>query len=232
MYLLPFWIGLFGFLALFGLSFGHVGHGHSDGGHAGQSGHGGHGHVGHGHASTAAAGGTPSGHLHSAAHAGSHSGGHHGLLKALKVFKGGPNWLSLFSPLAIFSICLGFGATGILLEPRILKEFVLPAALAGGLGFNFLLNSVITNLLMKYASNPSEGLEGMVAKLGKATSNFDQAGYGVIELVLDQQTVQVLARLDPSEVSEGVKVRKGDNLLVTEVDAAKNQCRVTRELAS
>ena len=140
--------------------------------------------------------------------------------------------MSLFSPLAIFSICLGFGVTGILLESRIVQAAVLPAAIAGGLGFNYLLNSVITNLLMKYASNPSEGLEGMVAKLGKATSNFDQAGYGVIELVLDQQTVQVLARLDPSEVSEGVRVRKGDNLLVTEVDAAKNQCRVTRELAS
>jgi hypothetical protein len=218
-YLLPFWIGLFGFLALFGLSFGHVGHGHADGGHAGHGGHGSHGHA-------------PSGHVHSASHAGSHAGSHHGLVKAIKFVKGGSNWLSLFSPLAIFSICLGFGATGILLEHRILKEFVLPAAIAGGVGFNYLLNSVITNLLMKYASNPSEGLEGMVAKLGKATSNFDQAGYGVIELVIDQQTVQVLARLDPSEVSEGVRVRKGDNLLVTEVDAAKNQCRVTRELAS
>jgi hypothetical protein len=71
----------------------------------------------------------------------------------------------------------------------------------------------------------------MVAKMGRATSNFDAAGFGVIELVMDQQTVQVLARLDPEEVSDGVRVRKGDDLLVTEVDAVRNQCRVTRELA-
>ncbi len=103
---------------------------------------------------------------------------------------------------------------------------MLPAAVAGGLGFNYLLNSVITNLLMKYASNPSEGLEGMVAKLGKATSNFDQAGYGVIELVLDQQTVQVLARLDPSEVSEGVKVRKGTIRLIRWEELIPRYCSI------
>lgn len=218
MYLLPFWIGLFGFLALFGLSFGHLGGGHGDAGGHGHAG----GHAGHTH------GPAPTGHAHSAAHVSTHSG--HGLARVVKAAKGSSKWM-LLSPLSIFTICLGFGATGILLEPRLAAAFVLPGAIAGGLAFNYLLNSVITNLLMKYASNPSAGLEGMVAKMGRATSNFDAAGFGVIELVMDQQTVQVLARLDPEEVSDGVRVRKGDDLLVTEVDAVRNQCRVTRELA-
>ena len=42
---------------------------------------------------------------------------------------------------------------------------------------------------------------------------------------------QVLATLDPEEAKRGVTVSKGDSLLVLDVDAAKNTCRVTRELA-
>jgi hypothetical protein len=96
---------------------------------------------------------------------------------------------------------------------------------------DFVLVKPLFKVAFGFASNPAEGLEGMVSQSGEAATGFDRDGKGLVKLCLDGQTVQVLATLDQSELEAGVKVRKGDPLIVIEVDSRRNVCRVTRELA-
>jgi len=208
-----------------GLSFVHGGGGHSEGNH-GSTGepigsvkvsHGG-GHVrlgGHGH---------HGGHHHH--HGAAHGKGHHGAFK-VKSLK---SWFAL-SPLDIFSYALGAGAVGILFGHTVSPAILPFLAALGALVFNFAIVKTIISGLLRFATQPSEGLEGMVAHPAEAITRFDESGRGLVRLCLDGQNVQLLATLDSTERDNGVHVSKGDRVLVTEVDPVRNTCRVTRELA-
>jgi hypothetical protein len=74
-----------------------------------------------------------------------------------------------------------------------------------------------------------EGLSGAVAKVAEAATPFDSSGRGVVKLILDGRIVQLLATLDASEMSHGVTVSRGDQVVVIDVDPTRNTCRVTRE---
>ena len=180
--------------------------GMSHGGHAGHTGHAGHsGHAGHGSA-----------HGHGTHHS-SHA-------------ERGPSPLwTLLSPLAIFSVCLGAGAAGLLLRPAHLAA-VLTALLAvtGGLVFFGLLVRPLWTLLFRFASTPSAALEGMVARQAEAVSAFDGRGRGLVGLTLDGQWVRVLATLEVDDRSEAPAIRPGDKLTVISVDGRRNTCRVAR----
>ncbi len=213
-------IGGIGILATFLLGFVHVG-GHSHGGHAG---HAAHGHAGHaGHAGAHHVGGHDSGHFD-----GGHNAGkiHFSAQSFKSVAKG---WLTL-SPLDLFGLCMGAGAAGLLFQSAV-KGSLLPwVAAAGAIIFCFLILKPLGNLMEKFVSTPSEGLEGVVAKPAEAVINFDANGRGLVRIKFDGAETQILGMLEPHEVEAGVKVRKGDNLLVIEVDSKRNTCRVTREL--
>lgn len=132
----------------------------------------------------------------------------------------------------IFSLSLGAGATGLLLKPT-LSESVLPwAALLGALIFSFAIVKPIIGWLAKFASTPSDGIEGLISQSGTALTRFDDQGRGLVCLTLDGAGIQILATLDRDEWSRGVLVAKGDPVTILEVDATKNTCRVTRELAA
>jgi len=47
---------------------------------------------------------------------------------------------------------------------------------------------------------------------------------------VDDQLVQLLATLEDADLHHGVKVNKGDEVVIVEVDSAKNTCRVSKEL--
>lgn len=100
-----------------------------------------------------------------------------------------------------------------------------------GFAFDLTVTRSILRIAMKFAGEPSAGLEGMVSRSAKATTSFGRDGKGVVEVLLDGQSSQVLATLDPSELSQGVAVHKGDTVLVLEVDPRRNVCRVSRDLA-
>ena len=135
------------------------------------------------------------------------------------------------SPLDIFSLCLGGGAAGLLLTPY-LPAFILPiCGIAGAVFFNFGVVRPLMGFLFRFASKPSDGLEGTIAQSAEAISGFDAQGRGLVRMTLDGQNIQLLAHLDDTELQKGVKVHKGEQLMVIDVDAAKNTCRVTRELA-
>ncbi|RYG37974.1 hypothetical protein EON81_05030 [bacterium] len=209
-YELTFLIGAIGFTALAALSF--VGS-HDNGGHHGPGGH--HSHGGGHHAPT-----------------GEHVGRVRVSTPKSHEGRGGPRgregrtFLSL-SPLDIFAYTLGFGSAGILLRPFHLRLEIL-LALFGAILLNHAVIKPLMTYLLHFASKPSEGLEGIVAQEAEAVSRFDEEGKGLVKVVLDGETVQVLARLQSGETGAVVK---GDILVVTAVDAIRNQLTVTRELA-
>lgn len=222
-----------------GMGFLHGGgHGHgSDGHHGGIDHH--HGgiadaHHGHGHAPAAihgphgaAHGGGHVGHADHGAHAhGDHHGEAAGRGSSVVSHWGLAKLLPFLSPLNLFSMALGAGATGILTRTFLSGPVLTIAAIAGALVFDLAIVRPIMSLMIRFGSRPSEGLEGKVATIAEACTSFDQQGRGLVRLTLDGQIVQLLGKLDPHEV---VTVHKGDKLLVMEVDASKGTCKVTRE---
>jgi hypothetical protein len=137
---------------------------------------------------------------------------------------------SLFavSPIDIFSLSLGAGATGILARSAVDPAMLPWIAAIGGLVFNYGLVRPMFRLAMKFVGVPSEGLAGAITRTGEAMTKFDSQGRGLIHLVLEGEEKQVLAMLDETDRQLGIQVGKGDKLLVLDVDPERNICRVTR----
>lgn len=232
-YSVLFLTGFFGVIAMVVMGFVHVGgheHGHAEMGH-GHS-HGsldGHGpSLGHNHAHVD--GGHVQGHAHGAV---SHHGGNH----ATPVNSEPTNFamvglttaLSVLSPLNLFSYALGAGAVGLLAQKLLPPIPLAAAAVIGAILFNLVFVKGLMRIMMAF-TRPSDGLESMVAQPAEAVTRFDDAGKGLVRLCLDGQNVQILATLDTFDLEKGVKVNKGERLIITEVDSRRNTCRVTREM--
>ena len=170
-------------------------------------------------------GGAHVGHLGQHAHAGAR---HRGGLRSGGNRAASTLW-ALLSPLTIFSVCVGVGATGLLLKHlRLPSVWVIVAALVGGLFFYGLVIRPLWGLIFRFASTPSLALEGAVAREAEAQSSFDASGKGLVGLTIDGQIVRVLATLEADERPEAPKIRPGDKLTVTSVDGKTNSCRVAR----
>jgi hypothetical protein len=180
----------------------------------GLSRHGHHAQPGHGHA--AARG--PA-HGHRAAAPGHRAGG-----GSLRSSLGSLLW-SLTSPRVLFSLLVGFGATGVLLRPILITPVAAGLAVLGGIAFERLLVTPLWNLLLKFASEPALTLESAVQEEVTAVMAFDRDGQGLVAVELDGQVVQVLGRLRPED--RGTAVRAGDRLMVEEVDPQRNRCVVS-----
>lgn len=202
-------------MAVSGLSHGgHSGHGHGHGGDA-HLGHGHAGHVGHaGHDAGAHAGhaGTWGHQGHEAHHAG-HDGG------------GGFQWQSLLSPRVLFSLLVGFGAGGVLAAP-LGEPFRAGAAILSAAVFEMLFVAPMWRFFFRFESSPARTLESAVEDDAKAVTNFDASGNGLVAIDVDGQVVQLLATLSADDRALGVRVRSGDVVRVTQVDAARNRCTV------
>lgn len=161
---------------------------------------------------------------------GSHAGHHgHGGHTGSRGERGpSPLW-TLLSPLAIFSVCLGAGATGLFLKPtHLVAALTALLAVTGGLVFFGLLVRPIWNLLFRFASKPSAALEGMVARQAEAVTGFDGRGQGLVGLTIDGQWVRVLATLEADDRADAPAIRRGEKLTVISVDGRRNTCRVAR----
>ena len=167
-------------------------------------------------------------------HAG-HHGGHAGHPGGHAAHQGGrsergpsPLW-TLLSPLALFSLCLGAGATGLLLRPAHLAAALTGLlAVVGGAVFFSLLVRPLWTMIFKFASKPSAALEGMVARQAEAVTGFDAQGRGLVGLTIDGQWVRVLATLEPDAHTDTLPVQPGERLTVVSVDGRANSCRVAR----
>ena len=177
----------------------------------------GHHHAGHGRGSARGVG-KGSDHRH---------GGHQGGVR--------PNaalfLLGLFSPRVLFSFLMGFGATGLILHSLLTWTPVLLAlaALAGGWSFERFIVGPFWSLLFGFASKPARTLETVLFEEGKAATDFDGAGHGLVLLELDGQVRQILGTLAPDERTPGAaRIRTGERLFIRSVDGRRNVCTVSR----
>jgi hypothetical protein len=133
---------------------------------------------------------------------------------------------SLLSPRVFFSILVGVGAAGLLLEPLVGAELLrIAIAVAAGFAFEGLLVRPFWNFLFRFASTPAQTLDSALMDRATAVTGFDAQGQGIVSIVLDGQIVQLLATLRPED--RGVRVRSGDALMVEDVDGKRNQCTVS-----
>jgi hypothetical protein len=174
-------------------------HGHAGGHHTG--GHHGGGHSGHNHGHA--------GHQHSHQTAGS-------------------RWSLFLSPRIWFSLLVGFGATGLLLQQHLSGIIQVGVALLGGLAFEALLMRPVWSLVSRFASEPALTLESGIMDDAEAVTGFNRQGEGLVRLDLDGQVVQLLGVLTADERASGVRVAAGDHLVVEAVDAARQRCTVSR----
>jgi hypothetical protein len=187
--------------------------GQARGGHALHSGHQGHG----GHAAH-------SGH---AGHTGHSARGHQAGAVSANARSLTDTFWSLASPMLLFSVLLGFGATGLVLH-RVLGGVLLAgAAVAGAVLFERLIISQLWKLLLRFASTPALTIDSVLEDEARAVSGFDNNGCGLISVEMDGQVRQLLGTLTPADLTSGVRVRAGDRLRVEAVDGARNRVTVS-----
>ena len=197
---------------------GHAGHGHAGHGHAGHghAGHGGHGGNGHGHAGHAHTGEMHAGHAHGAdAHgAPAHPAPAH------------TSWFfSLLSPRVLFALLVGFGAGGLLASP-LGEPWRAGAAVLAAAAFEGLLVGPLWRMLFRFESSPAATLESAIEDDARAVMGFDANGQGLVALDVDGQIVQLLATLTAENRARGARVRSGDLVRVSSIDAARHRCTV------
>jgi hypothetical protein len=190
----------------------------------GSRGGGHHGGGAHGHGGT-------TGHVHGVAHGHSHAAdGHVGHAHGSHVHGSGMTgrtfWL-LTSPRFLFSLMLGFGATGAMLHAVLPGPALLAAAAVGAVAFERFIVSPLWNFTMRFASRPAATLESAVTDEAIAVSAFDDHGQGIVSLELDGQMLQILATLQPQDRLLGARVRAGQRLRIDDVNAERQTCTVS-----
>ena len=213
MFLAAMVLGLVGLVAMSMLGFthghathGHAAHGHSAHGH-GHASHGAHGHEvcsSHGHSS----------HSHS-----SHGHGRHD--------SSASKFLAFLSPRVLFSLALGFGASGLVLDAFFPLWVAVMLAAVGALALERLVVLPYWNGLMRFASAPAQMMGDTVRVKARAVMRFDASGSGLIQLELDGQVRQVLGTLTADQ--RGLEVLAGDAVRVESVDRSGN-CTVSKLL--
>ncbi len=134
--------------------------------------------------------------------------------------------LSWLSPRVIFGVLVGFGAAGMLLRPVLAAPLTAVAAVVAGIGFEAGVLGPVWSLMFRFASAPARTLADAWMETAMATTAFDAAGDGLVQIELNGELTQVLARLRPQDRQAGVRVRMGDRVRVEEVNPDRNTCVV------
>jgi hypothetical protein len=136
--------------------------------------------------------------------------------------------LELMSPRVLFSICVGFGASGLIIRPLLGEGIILfGTALALGVVFERALVTPIWNFAFRFASNPAVTLESAIMSDATAVTAFDANGQGLIAVELDGRLVQLLGTLQDVDRELRSRVVAGSRLRIEAVDAARNRCTVS-----
>ncbi|MBC8141680.1 MAG: hypothetical protein H7Y38_09605, partial [Armatimonadetes bacterium] len=117
---------------------------------------------------------------------------------------------------------------GLLLAQRFPVVLTAILALLGGLAFFVFVVRPLVGLAQRFVSKPATALAGTLAKEAVAQNRFDAQGQGIVNVSIDGQAVRLLARLENDDHEKGVLVAPGDVLVVTQIDEARNTCRVTK----
>ena len=143
-----------------------------------------------------------------------------------------PSLMVLASPRVWLSLLLGFGLiglllTGIPLTARLPQVLLLALAGAGGVAFELWLVQPYWNALLRFQSSPALSLGSSVQSRAVAVTDFDPTGSGLVSLEFEGEVRQLLAILEGWEREKGVRVRRGDPLLIQTVDEARSRCTVS-----
>jgi hypothetical protein len=183
---------------------GHDGHGHAGHGHGGHA-HGADGHVGHAHTAE----------MHA----------HAGQAHAAPAHPAPARLFSLLSPRVLFALLVGFGAGGLLASP-LGEPWRAGAAVLAAAAFEGLLVGPLWRMLFRFESSPAATLETAIEDDARAVMGFDANGQGLVALDVDGQIVQLLATLSTEDRARGARVRSGDLVRVSSIDAARHRCTV------
>jgi hypothetical protein len=166
------------------------------------------------------------------AHAHTHGG--HGLRLGARGHAGarltrevGSALAALASPRVLFSLFVGFGATGMVLQNVLAGPALAGSAILGALGFERLLVAPLWRSMMRFASEPAKTLESCVTDEVQAVTAFDRDGNGLVAVELDGQVTHVLATLRAEDKNAGALVHAGDRLRIEDVDPQHNRCTVS-----
>ncbi|HEY2376605.1 MAG TPA: hypothetical protein VGH98_11575 [Gemmatimonadaceae bacterium] len=174
-----------------------------------------------------AVGGHHGAHASQSSHVGHHAGGIRDGFRGGSTRGGGTRALwALLSPRPIFSILVGFGAVGLILQSMLPGALLLPVSVAGGIVFEFGITRPFWNFLFRFESAPALTLESCIGDEARAATSFDAQGNGLVALELDGQIVQLLGTLRREDKESGIRVRAGDPVRIDEVDAERNRCIV------
>jgi hypothetical protein len=126
----------------------------------------------------------------------------------------------------LFSLCLGFGTSGVVLHSVLGGSLLLAVSVLGAVLFEFGVMRPLWNFLFRFESAPALTLETCIGDEARAATSFDAQGNGLIALELDGQLVQLLGSLRREDRDAGIRVRAGDPVRIDEVDAERNRCTV------
>jgi hypothetical protein len=131
------------------------------------------------------------------------------------------------SPRVLFSVALGFGTAGLVLQDALSGPALFVASLGLGILFERFVVSPIWNFAFRFGSNPAATLEGSVMDEATAVTAFDKNGQGLVAVEVDGQMIQILGTLQRDDRDMKVKVPAGSRLRIQDVDAARNRCTVS-----
>ena len=195
--------------------------------HVGHDGHAGHGHGGHAAHAHGGEGGGHTGHAHTAEMHTTHA--HDGVDTHAASAHPAPahaGWFfSLLSPRVLFALLVGFGAGGLLASP-LGEPWRAGAAVLAAAAFEGLLVGPLWRTLFRFESSPAATLESSIEDDARAVMGFDANGQGLVALDVDGQVVQLLATLSADDRARGARVRSGDLVRVSSIDAARHRCTV------
>jgi len=186
------------------------------------------GHIGHGGHGARGGPGSHAGHAHTGAHAAHAGHGAHAAhaQHAHHANEQGAGWImSLLSPRVLFALLVGFGAGGLVAMP-LGEPWRAGAAILAAAAFEGLLVGPLWRMLFRFESAPAATLESAIEDDARAVMGFDANGQGLVALDVDGQIVQLLATLTPDDRARGARVRSGDVVRVSSIDAARNRCTV------
>ena len=125
----------------------------------------------------------------------------------------------------LFALLVGFGAGGLLASP-LGEPWRAGAAVLAAAAFEGLLVGPLWRMLFRFESSPAATLESAIEDDARAVMGFDANGQGLVALDVDGQIVQLLATLTAEDRARGARVRSGDLVRVSSIDAARHRCTV------
>jgi len=125
----------------------------------------------------------------------------------------------------LFALLVGFGAGGLLALP-LGEPWRAGAAILVAAAFEGLFVGPLWRMLFRFESTPALTLESAIEDDARAVMGFDANGQGLVALDVDGQVVQLLATLSADDRARGARVRSGDLVRVSSIDAARHRCTV------